>query len=198
LKVNYFLTGKSTTIDVLAPQQIVSCDLKEDGGCNGGWPMWAYNDYLKTTGMQSEASYPYVSGTTGVTGTCTYNASDVITPKLKSWSYATPACNDTCTKQDELTLAANLAESGPISICLDATAFQTYTGGILRDSSLCSQAYTSIDHCVQLVGLQTSGADTYWIVRNSWAASWGEVGFIRMLYGANLCGVADTPTIPAF
>ena len=55
---------------------------------------------------------------------------------------------------------------------------------------------TQLDHCVQLVGfgVDSSSGQKYWSVRNSWADSWGEVGYIRLSYGTNTCGVADEAT----
>jgi len=48
---------------------------------------------------------------------------------------------------------------------------------------------TSVDHCVQAVGIDT--ANGYWKVRNSWGTSWGESGYIRLAYGADTCAIAS-------
>jgi len=58
----------------------------------------------------------------------------------------------------------------------------------------CPGAYSKLDHCVQLVGYQSSGSNNYWIIKNSWAADWGEQGYIYIEIGKNLCGVADEAT----
>merc|ERR1711963_931942 len=52
---------------------------------------------------------------------------------------------------------------------------------------------TSVDHCVQLVGYGDSGS-SYWKVRNSWGASWGESGHVRLQIGSNLCAINSSPT----
>ena len=41
------------------------------------------------------------------------------------------------------------------------------------------------------MGFDSSGAEPYWIVRNSWSTAWGESGFIRLQFDENTCGLAD-------
>jgi len=104
--------------------------------------------------------------------------------KISGFTYATPGCTGACDSQDEGKLKESLYAAGPVSICVDASPWQTYTSGILTPASGCAKAYTSLDHCVQLVGYgkDPSGVE-FWSVRNSWATSWGEAGYIRLSYG---------------
>jgi len=80
-------------------------------------------------------------------------------------------------------------QSAPLSICCDAEPWQYYTGGILA----ASQCGLSIDHAIQLTGYSPNSGG-YWIVRNSWGASWGENGFIYLQYGQNTCGITSEVT----
>jgi len=82
--------------------------------------------------------------------------------------------------------------NGPPSVCVAAEAFQSYRSGILRSCP------GSVDHCVQAVGYDDSNSPPYWIVRNSWATSWGEKGYIRIASGSDLCKIADYVTFPTF
>merc|ERR1712139_416322 len=50
---------------------------------------------------------------------------------------------------------------------------------------------TRLDHAVNIVGY---GVDQikYWKIRNSWSANWGEAGYIRVSFGHDTCGLANT------
>merc|ERR1719409_14964 len=59
-----------------------------------------------------------------------------------------------------------------------------------------SMAADDQDHCVQAVGFNSTAPTPYWIVRNSWASTWGEQGYIFLEMSENTCGLADDATIP--
>jgi cathepsin F/cysteine peptidase B len=163
----------------LSPQQITSCD-KTDSGCGGGWPHNAFSYVQKAGGIETSADYPYTSGG-GSTGTCKFNAQKVAVKLTGYKSVATGEAN--------LKAAVN---NGPPSVCLAAEAFQSYRSGILKSCP------GSVDHCVQAVGYDDSNSPPYWTVRNSWATTWGEKGYIRIASGSDLCKIADYVTYPTF
>jgi len=86
-----------------------------------------------------------------------------------------------------------VATLGPIAISVDASSWHAYSSGIYNG---CNQANPDIDHAVVLVGYGSDNGTNYWLVRNSWSASWGESGYIRLLRGADEatnCGTDTTP-----
>ena len=93
--------------------------------------------------------------------------------------------------------AAALREAlnhGPVSVAIEAdkSDFQLYRSGIYN-SKLCG---TNLNHGVTLIGYGTDAQTkvNYWVVRNSWGASWGESGYIRIDANSNerrggICGI---------
>jgi C1A family cysteine protease len=144
-------------------------------GCNGGTTESAYKYVMKVGGIEQDSDYPYRSQL-GKTGACDDESSKFVTTVTKVY-----------TLTGETNMANYMQSTGPLSVCLDASSWNTYTGGIL---SVCGK---SVDHCVQAVGVDTSTGG-YWKVRNSWGSSWGESGFIRLAYGQNTCDITSDPT----
>jgi len=134
----------------------------------------------KAGGIETSADYPYTSGG-GSTGICKFNAAKIA---VKITGYKSVARGEA-----NLKTALN---NGPVSVCLAAEAFQSYRSGILKSCP------GSVDHCVQAVGYDDSNSPPYWLVRNSWATSWGEKGYIRIESGKDLCKIADDVTYPTF
>ena len=180
IESDYWRTAGAEVI--LSAQQVTSCTEYKfgAGGCNGGFTENAF-DYAND-GLERDKNYPYTSGSAGVTGTCHSDSSKYV---VKTTGYTTVSSS----KAGESSMASYVKATGPLSVCVDASDWSSYTGGVL---STCG---TSVDHCVQAVGIDTNVEseehDGYWKVRNSWGTSWGESGFIRITYGANTCAIAS-------
>jgi len=173
-----------TLID-LSPQQVVSCD-DVDQGCNGGDTPTAYAYIIKAGGLELNSIYPYRSGNSGENGPCDFKKADVVA-SITSWKYVTKS-----PQSNETAMEVAVANIAPLSICVDASTWQNYNGGIIRSN--CGQ---SLDHCVMITGYNTSSAGVnYWIVRNSWGTDWGIAGYLYVERGHNLCGIADEVTYP--
>merc|ERR1711862_1581 len=119
--------------------------------------------------------------------------------QVTGYTWATEPCQNGlhCNKQDLAALANSLVQTGPASICINAGAWNFYTGGIMSASSCGGNGMYYVDHCVQLVGYHQEFANpkkSYWLVRNSWGSNWGENGYIRLQLNGNPCGVANEAT----
>lgn len=167
---------------ILSPEQVIQCD-KTSQGCNGGWTEHAYQYLESAGGQETEASYPYTSYS-GSTGTCKVNSKDFV---VKITGYST--IGGASASAIESNMASYVQATGPLSVCLDASTWSSYTSGIMS-AATCG---TSVDHCVQAVGVE-AGTGGYWKVRNQWGTSWGENGFIRLAYGTNTCDITNDPT----
>jgi len=172
-------------VNKLAEQALVDCehDCGQyrsfnacDQGCNGGLMPNAFK-FGHEKGMPTEASYKY----TATDGRCHSYTS---VAKFTSWEFV---------PVDETQIAAYVAANTPVSIAVDASNWQFYNGGVMTGSDICPKqdpSQPSLDHGVVIVGYGTDAGQDYWIVRNSWAATWGESGYCRIARGTDFCGIA--------
>jgi cathepsin F/cysteine peptidase B len=165
--------GKSTG-PILGPEEIVDCD-RSMSGCNGGDPRQALDWVTSTGGLEMESSYPYTAGQSGRSGSCKFNKG-LVKETVTGGSVDVSDGN-------EAALAAFLQSQGPPSVCVDASSWQSYTGGVM------SSCGCNIDHAVQAVGINADFANSYKI-RNSWNTDWGVKGYIYLKTGQNTCCVA--------
>jgi len=183
IESQWFLSGHNLTS--LSIQQIVSCD-NTDGGCNGGNPPTAYEYVIRAGGLEPWADYPYTSGA-GNSGYCKFDKADIVA-SITNWAWVSRSDAKT-PNGNETAMLYGSYQYGPLSICVDASSWQTYQGGVITRN--CGK---QIDHCVQLVGWNTAGGIDYWIVRNSWGITWGERGFIWVERNLDLCAIANECT----
>lgn len=160
----------------LSEEHLVSCDTV-DSGCNGGLMLQAYDWLLANNNgnVYTEASYPYKSGA-GFSPDCD-EGDHVIGASING---------HVTIEGGEDNMAAWLAENGPLAIAVDASAFMSYTGGVLTSCS-----GQQLNHGVLLVGYNNSAEVPYWVIKNSWGTGWGEQGFIRIRKGTNECLVQE-------
>jgi len=113
---------------------------------------------------------------------------------ISDYSFATPACDDTCDDQNLELLNINVATVGPASICVDAASWNDYVGGVLMTEACGGYGYYDLDHCVQLTGFDLNATPRpYYMVRNSWATNCHD-GYIYLSSEGNTCGLADEAT----
>lgn len=146
------MAGKS--LDTLAPQQIVDCD-SNDNACGGGMPSSGISYVQNAGGQEGESSYPYTSGSTQHAGQCQFSSSSV--------EETTTGYRSVGGGEGGMVSAIN--SNGPLSIVVDASSWQTYSGGIMQSCG------TNLDHAVQAVGYNGVSMD---MVRATWVSSHDE------------------------
>lgn len=183
----------------LSEQQLVDC---VDGGkcdCQTGGEMNdAFEYVIKNGGILTEEENSY----TGKQGQCDNPLTFGMLPKIKEDYAATFSSYATITSNDEEALLSAIKQQ-PVSIAIDASAFtfQFYRSGVFDPWFGCCSNCTpeQLDHGVLLVGAGTDNKKKkdYWLVKNSWGASWGQAGYIKMVRNKkSKCGVAADASYP--
>ena len=173
---NFVANGKLIS---LSEQQLVDCDTKSNG-CGGGLMTNAFQ-YVMKKGLCTEEDYPY-------------HAKDEDCKDDKCEAAIHIKGYEEVEAMSGAALKAAVSKA-PVSVAVeaDSAVFQMYTGGIVDDSA-CG---TSLNHGVLAVGY----GENYWIVKNSWGASWGDKGYIKIAYketGAGICGINQMNSYPTF
>jgi len=163
------------TLTSLSMQQVVDCDTQATG-CNGGWPYTVYPYIEKVGGLDTYESYPYK----GKDQPCKFEISNVAAT-VKGWGFVTNTLN-------EAQIMSFVATTSPVSVCVDAALWQSYSGGIFPGKG-CGK---NINHCVDITGYNTN--EGYWWIRNSWGTTWGIEGYMQLEYGVDACAVAQVVT----
>merc|ERR1712048_125527 len=163
------------TLTSMSEQQLVDCS-KANNGCGGG-NMETGFQYQEGVNVATESSYPY----TARDGSCRTSGYSTAVPRGGVTGYRSVSASTSALK--------SALNKGPVSIAIEADqyAFQGYTGGVI--SSGCG---TSLDHGVTAVGY----TDSYFIVKNSWGASWGNSGYVYISTSGNTCGVHSDASYP--
>lgn len=179
----------------LAEQQLLDCAWNYDNhGCNGGLPSHAF-EYLKhADGMHDEDSYPYRVEDSHACKEASID-SKVVAP-------VSAVYNVTSRMEDDLVSA--IAHIGPVAVAYQvASDFRFYRNGVYdsfnatSNTTICKDDNMSVNHAVVAVGFGTTDDGVpYYIVRNSWSATFGMEGHFWILRGKNLCGISDCASFP--
>jgi cathepsin H len=155
----------------LSEQELLDC-----ASTVGDAGPYGINFIVQNNGINSFDGYPY-SGNCG--GACNASARAVKVATVKS----VKCLNNGGPESDIL----SWLEKAPMAISLAAGALGSYRSGVLTN---CGDR--DLDHSVTLVGygVESGNSTQYWILKNSWGASWGENGYFRLQYGVNCLGLA--------
>jgi len=175
---------KKSNLMNLAEQELVDCSGSYGNmGCNGGLMDYAFQYIIDKKGIAATSAYPYKA----VDATCktglARNAAITGFTDVKVNSAAA--------------LKAAIAQQ-PVSVAIEAdtSVFQSYKSGVITGTA-CG---TNLDHGVVAVGYNDAASPAYYNVRNSWGATWGDKGHVKIgiTDGAGVCGIqmaASYPTI---
>ncbi|BFZ16153.1 hypothetical protein BsWGS_19192 [Bradybaena similaris] len=167
----------------LSESNLVDCSRKYGNhGCQGGWMDNAFKYIIHNKGIDTEASYPYKPEEEK----CKFTRASV---------GATISSYKDVLSGSEDALQSAVAEIGPVSVAIEVLdSFTLYAGGVYDDSTCSSK---DLDHAVLVVGYGSESGRDYWIVKNSWAATWGDKGYILMSRNKNnQCGIATAASYP--
>merc|ERR1712080_581551 len=174
----------------LSPQHIVSCTPNElqcggSGGCGGSIEPLAFT-YASLFGVATEEDYPYVSGGGGNDKHCDFDARNTDVAVMTMGFETLP-------HNDAVALMKHLAEKGPLSTSVAASAWMWYSSGVFDGCDYNSNLV--VNHAVMLVGYGTDPTEgDYWLIKNSWGENWGEDGYIRLRRQTTpQCGVDNDP-----
>eukprot|EP00934_Nitzschia_sp_Nitz4_P007150 Nitzschia sp. Nitz4//scaffold131_size63436//35559//36647//NITZ4_006276-RA/size63436-processed-gene-0.103-mRNA-1//1//CDS//3329535271//7140//frame0 len=194
----------------LAVQFLLNCGAHKAGSCHGGSSLRAFEfihntgyipydtclSYLACSSDSTEGFCPFVDTTCTPINTCrTCTNPEKQGGKgcmpIGQFPNATVAEYGGYYDGDVFPIQAELFLRGPVKASVNAEPLYQYQGGIMLDSP--ENRNTTHNHGVSLVGW---GYDedldlSYWIVRNSWGAYWGEMGFFRIEMGKNLLGIEE-------
>lgn len=118
---------------------------------------------------------------------CEFDASKVVSDYGKDIIGQT-----TPSGQSEDQAAAFIHHNGPVSCGINADVFGQADDDWFVTTDACNGFSKTIDHCTTCVGF---GVDPvkgpYWLIKNSWGASWGDHGFIRVARGVRCAGLGS-------
>ncbi|KDO18597.1 hypothetical protein SPRG_16062 [Saprolegnia parasitica CBS 223.65] len=163
-------------------QQLVSCASSAGHGCQGGWPDKAL-DYIAQTGLCTESSFPYSSGSSNQNGQC------------KNCQKTKVSVGNSVDVQGESALQSAL-DKQPVTVVVEAgnNVWRNYKSGVVQS---CPGAQS--DHAVIAVGYGTKDGQQHFKIKNSWGTGWGEKGYMYLKRGGGgkgMCNVAERPSYP--
>ncbi|CAB9510806.1 Senescence-specific cysteine protease SAG39 [Seminavis robusta] len=196
----------------LSPQELVSCVQNPlhcggGGGCQGATYELAF-EYVMEHGMVPEKEFPYRSGTgfnvkcSLVNGTLEQESSSLLRRPFDDNTHDNDYIDGAVATIDGYInfptnnyteLMNAVATLGPIGVTTAASRWSFYRGGVYEVKDHQTKGATDVDHAVVLegYGIDQESQKPFWLVRNSWGASWGEDGYIRLKR-------VDPSTLPDF
>jgi len=194
------IARKGQGVDVnLAVQHVLNCG--GVGSCHGGsidgTYQWIHRISQDTgSGVSYETSNPYIAcSSESKEGFCPYADTTCKPPNVArtcgSFDQEGGDCtglshypNVTISEYGSISgrdaMMKEIYTRGPIACGIDAMPLLNFETGIATDRG------SGVDHVVSVVGWGTDDVQNlqYWIVRNSWGEYWGDMGYVKVAFGA--------------
>jgi len=177
----------------ISDEDIMSCCSACGSGCEGGWPVSAFQ-YWQQTGVVTGGPYDSNQG-----------CQPYQIPSGCGGEAPTPACSSQCLAGYGSTftndkhygasyyqvgngvsgMQQEMYTNGPVVSCFTVYEdFYSYTSGVYHHVT----GDVLGGHAVRVLGWGTEDNTPYWLVANSWNQTWGEQGLFKILRGDNECG----------
>lgn len=207
VKTGKFRERSFSAQDMLECCSRTTCGTGPNQGCNGGYLQGGYLFGL-TNGIVTGENFmnyntckPYgfspfnAAAANAIAPSCSYNCANPSVYKTSFYSDKQYTKGYTILSQFFNTVPQTVAAAqraimtnGSITAAIDVYSdFMFYSSGVYQRIST---SYYIGGHAVKIIGWGTdsTGLD-YWIVANSWGASWGMGGFVNFKRGTNHCRI---------
>jgi len=173
---------KKSNLQNLSEQELVDCSGSYGNmGCSGGLMDYAFQYVIDKKGIALTSAYPYKA----VDGSC-----------KTGLARNAPITGFTDVKVNSAAALKAAIAQQPVAVAIEAdtSVFQSYKSGVITGTA-CG---TSLDHGVVAVGYNDAASPAYYNVRNSWGASWGDKGHVKIgiTDGAGVCGIQMAASYP--
>lgn len=181
---------------ILSPQHLLSCNSRNQRGCQGGHLTRAWT-FIRYYGLVSDECYPWEGSLSDCRVTRHKKPMDAQCPSSygveRAELHRVGPVYRLGTEEDVM---YEIVHSGPVQAIIKISRdFFSYNSGIYRCTRISANSDRLGHHAVRIIGwgeeVLNNEIVKYWIVSNSWGTWWGENGFFRIRRGSNECEIED-------
>ncbi|XP_065572867.1 cathepsin B-like [Artemia franciscana] len=189
----------------LSADNLVSCCYTCGFGCNGGYPSMAWRYWVHK----------------GIVSGCNYNTSEAGQPYeipacehhidgpnikrpmelftmfhtkriyTKINLFLCPVKTSYSVRSKEEIIQREIVTNGPVEGTITVYEdFMNYKSGVYQH--VVGKALGG--HTIRILGWRVEEGTPYWLIANSWNSDWGDNGYVKLLRGANHCGIEGSIT----